>query len=265
MTTNRNDGIVPNEHFKQKIAMVIPYYRNPKMLALHVRTWLRYDIDILANLSIYLIDDCSPEPAEPIIVNELANCEKPLFSNRAMLRSRLHVYRVQDDIKWNQHGCRNLGAQKASESWLFMIDIDRILPANEMRRMMYRPLSGANFYKPCQLRTARGGLVDNEKLPVNQFLISRDLYWKVGGYDEDYCGTYGGDGVFHRAIEEHAELQVMPDVRMIHYNREAVPDANTQDLDRKNNNYRERLSEKKERGDVFPENPVRFKYEKVVI
>jgi len=237
------------------ITVIIPYYRNPRMLEeVHIPNWGDYTDDMLAHLKIIYVDDCSPEPAYPIL------CKAP-----QRVRNRIEAYRINEDIPWNQHGARNLGAYVAPEGWLLVMDMDRIILKYDMHRMLNRDLDDYHHFKPYGIKMGKR-LQSDDKVPVNQFLCTREDYWKVGGYDEDYCGCYGGDGPFLKALEKYAPLRTMEDVRMIRYHTDMDnTDATTTDLKRDkghNSEYQRRQKEKQRTGKTKPVNPLRFSWQK---
>jgi hypothetical protein len=66
----------------------------------------------------------------------------------------------------------------------------------------------------------------------NSFLLTREMYWKIGGYDETFCGIYGTDSLFrHRAFKIAKRGQL--DIPLVRYSREIVDDASTTTLLRK--------------------------------
>jgi len=236
-----------------KITQVIPYYRNPKMLKeVHIPQWNEYPDDVLEHLTIYIIDDCSPEPALSI-----------LESAPARVKERIRAYRIDTDIPWNQHGARNLGASLAAKGWLLMTDIDRVILTHDMQRIMKMDLDGYHHYKPFGIKMGER-LESDDKIPVNQFLCTREDYWVIGGYDEDYCGCYGGDGPFLKALAKRSPLRMMEDVRMIRYHTDMENmDATTTDLDRRKgkvSEYQTLQKAKKRAGKTKPENPMRFEW-----
>lgn len=236
-----------------KIRMVYPYYENPKMLERQIENWNRYAGELRDNVRLLLIDDGSQKyPAEPII----KECKLPF-----------HLYRITVDIPWNQHGARNLGAKKACTEaenyWLFMSDMDVLLTAETAFDLFSRDLDPGRYY------TFERAFLPNlvrRKTHCNTFLVKRNTYWAVGGYDEDYCGTYGGDGPFLRALNNLAPEKHLDDVLLFGVERDVIPDANT-DLSRKEGHfgteYRKRFNSKRSLGDERPKNPIRFPYERV--
>lgn len=236
-----------------EVRMIYPYYENPRMLERQVENWNRYAGDLRHAVRVILIDDgSSKHPAEPIF----RECKIPK-----------KLYRVCKDIPWNQHGARNLGARKASctddNHWLFMSDMDVILTPETAYDLFSRDLDPARYYT-----FERTFLPDctRRKYHCNTFLVKHNVYWAVNGYDEDYCGTYGGDGPFLRQLQVLAPRCHLSDVVLFGVEREVVADANT-NLSRKDGEfgrlYRERFDAKRRSGNERSLNPIRFEWEKV--
>jgi hypothetical protein len=235
------------------VRMIYPYYENPQMLERQVENWNRYAGDLRDSIRIILVDDGSQKyPAEPIF----KHCKAPK-----------RLYRIKQDIPWNQHGARNLGAMQACKSsenfWLYMSDMDIILTPETAYDLFSRKLNPANYYT-----FERTFLPDctRRKYHCNTFLVKHSVYWAVGGYDEDYCGTYGGDGPFLRQMNVLAPRVHLPDVLLYGVERDVVADANT-DLPRKEgkfgDKYRQIFDDKRKRGDERAKNPLRFDWERV--
>jgi Glycosyl transferase family 2 len=240
------------------LSWVIPYYRNLPMLALHLENLSSVALEVMRHLTIFIVDDCSPADERPDVMIRNANDE---------VRKRIRLLRVLDDIPWNQHGARNLGAKLAKTDWLLMTDIDRIVPAHDLAILVTRRMNDQRHYKPLQYRM-RPLMPLSEltsRAPFNQFVCTRKAYWKAGGYDEDYCGSYGGDGPFLRELSRIAPLERMQDVRMIRYCRHVLEGANTATLDRVAGKalYSARYKDKHARGAITPTRPIRFRWTEV--
>jgi len=233
--------------------MIYPYYENPQMLQRQVENWNRYAGELRDNVRVLLIDDGSQKhPAEPIF----RHCKIPK-----------KLYRVKEDIPWNQHGARNLGAQRActvpENYWLYMSDMDVILTPEAAFDLFSRELDPRHYYTfertylpDCTVR----------KTHCNTFLVKHNVFWATGGYDEDYCGTYGGDGPFLRQLNVLAPEEHLYDVLLFGVERDVISDANT-DLPRKEGKfgdaYRKKFDEKRRTGDERARNPIRFEWEEV--
>ena len=234
------------------VKLIYPYYENPGMLERQVQNWNRYAGELRANVQIVLVDDGSPKnPALPIF----KECKIPKV-----------LYRVKENIPWNQHGARNLGAKVASKEdvWLFMSDMDIILTAETAFSLFEKKLSGAHHYT---MERTFAPTFTERKYHCNTFLVRRAVYWQVNGYDEDYCGTYGGDGAFLRQIDAIAPRRHFKDIVLLGYPDTVVPDANTREWERvgeMKDEYRRRFDAKRKSGDERSKNPIRFEWERLL-
>lgn len=234
--------------------LIYPYYENPTMLKMQVENWNRYAGDLRSITRLILVDDCSKKYRPDDIFSE---CKLPK-----------ELYRIKTDIAWNQHGARNLGAAMAGKKgvdnpWMFMSDID-ILFTPEMANTLFRkPLDPGRHYTFD--RAFLPELV-KRKPHCNTFLVKRNIYWAVNGYDEDYCGSYGGDGPFMRQIGALAPNVFLPDITLWGVPETYIEDANTRDLPRDGEmkeRYRQTFKRKRSSGDERSNNPLRFEWEKV--
>ena len=205
------------------LSFVYPYYDNPKMLAHQYKVWAAYPQELKERIEIVLVDDASPRwPA--------------LDVKRREGLPGLRIYRVRVDMPWHQHGARNLGAHVAAGDWLFLTDMDHVLPADSLAKLL-EVQNQSRFYTFARLDswTMEPTLRENgqTRLHPNSFALTRALFWKVGGYDEDYCGVYGTDKLFRERLEAVAEERHLADVPLLRFTRDIIPDASTTTLTRK--------------------------------
>ena len=231
------------------LTVVIPYYDNPTMLSEQYRAWQGYPEAVKSQIDVVLVDDGSP--SSPAVHVPRPGGLPPL-----------RIFRVLEDLPWHQHGARNLGAHVAESPWLFLTDMDHVLPGSSARALLelldrdaiytFHRLDAPNLTPK---RDDRGQLHPH----VNTFALRRDRFWAVGGYDED-CVGYGTDGYFRRRLYAHGPSIHLDDVPIVRYPREVVADANTQapvgvtpkafrDQSRRSSETQRRLTEKQRTGD----------------
>jgi hypothetical protein len=251
--------------------LIYPYFDNPNMLALQVENWNRFEGELRGAIEIIVVDDHSSEPALPI----LEHCTAPV-----------RCYRVAQRFPWNQHQCRNIGAKEActaSENmWLFMSDIDIVLPPEMAYTMLTKELDPTKFYTmertfqtdPTARRTHK-----------STFLVKHAAFWQVNGYDLDLIpiggGGYGSSRQFRKRLRQVVSREHMDDVVLVGYARRAldaagqkiygpgsrmIADADTRSLDRDEwrVKYEEALARKKQSGDRRSVNPIRVEYTRVL-
>jgi hypothetical protein len=256
-----------------RLRLVYPYYDNPQMLRRQVRNWNAIAPELAERVEIVLVDDASPlHPALPIF----SEC-----------RLQKKLLRVDVDIAWHQHAARNIGAHEAGEdeAWLLMSDMDILLPPLALQRLLEKPLDADRHYGlqrvflprvlDRMLRSASTAVLDSmlhrpgmsalrhrfvSKPHCNSFLVRRDRYWAINGYDEDFVGSYGGDGVFLDQLSEIAPPALLDDVYTIAITPKLIADANTQRWERGGEMRRlfeQRLQCKREAGAMRSSNPLR--------
>ena len=198
------------------LSFAMPYYKNPLMLAEQYRVWAAYPEELKDAIEIVLVDDGSPEPALDV----------PRPDGLPPLR----IYRVLQDIPWHQHGARNLAAKEAVGPWLFLTDMDHVLPADSLAALTRtlleaKPSDVFTFFRrdAPDLRPTLN--VRGERKPhVNTFAMSKAWFWKVGGYDED-CVGYGTDGYFRARLHAAGPSTHLKSIFVVRYPREVIPDA----------------------------------------
>ena len=245
------------------ISIIVPYYRNPLMLDEQVTTWNRFP----DGFKFIVVDDGSPEPAAEVIARKATS----------ETLARLELYRIGVDIPWNRGGARNLGARVADSLWIVQIDIDHVLrPTSAEQLLRFQP-DTRRWYRFPRYRNGRADATRRkDRLPpeatdglihphVDSYLCTRDLYWSVGGYDEDYSGCLGGGSPFLKQLERAAEVDLLPPEIHLHvYTRDAVADASDLTLSRAPEEYSRRRREKERTGRTRAVNPIRFEWERVL-
>lgn len=165
------------------LSICIPYYRNPGMLAEQYRVWSGYPDALKSRVEVVLVDDGSPD-------------EAALDVPRPDGLPDLRIYRVMEDRPWHQHGARNLAADRAGHPWLLLTDMDHVLPAASLAALLDVKEKAA-IYTLARLDAPHMrpmlGKDGRPKPHPNSFAMTRDLYWRIGGYDERLCGVYGTD------------------------------------------------------------------------
>lgn len=177
---------------KNRMTVVYPFYNHHEIFKHHLDTWSHYDTALRARIEFIVVDDCSKKPLE-------ISGEYPID---------LSVYRVTDHIYWN-YGAKNLGIRKSKYDWFLLSELDHLIPEKAARRIltlrrspdiyfMFRRRNTAKEAKDCYSRSCH---------PAT-FYMSRELFEKVGGIDEDFSGEYGYDDIFFRECLQHLGARV---------------------------------------------------------
>jgi GT2 family glycosyltransferase len=253
----------------ETVSLIIPFYRNSAMLAVQLAEINKYP----AGYKIIIVDDGSPEPAEPIVREHLEG---------TFGQAQISLYRIDVDIPWNREGARNLGATVADTPWIIHVDIDHLLAAPCAEALLkFRP-DPSHWYRFGRFRCGaadetrqkdqrKTGLPDDATYGrihehIDSYLMTRELYWKVGGYDEDYSGVLGGGNAFLTRVEQFAGKPVLaPEgIELTVFTRSVVKDASDWACSRDGKPGKDLWKRKVASGDTAPKNPLRFPWTKVL-
>jgi hypothetical protein len=212
-------------------SLIVPYYRNPVMLRHQLQAWEAYP----AEVSFMLVDDGSPEPAAEVVKAHAS----------PLLRRRISLYRIGVDIPWNRGGARNLGTQQAPADWIVHVDIDHVLPAAFARRLLEFDADPAHWYRFERFRVGRADdtrkkdkIADDVEFGkihphIDSYLCTREMYWRAGGYNEDFSGCLGGGTDFLKRMEKIAAPELVPEpIHLLVFTRSVAPDASDHTLSR---------------------------------
>lgn len=171
------------------VVSVLASYEAVRRQLLHLGRILPADCELI------LVDDGS----DPSLAEVCAAVVKPfaftlLFSH--------------DRRPWTQPRGRNLGAAHAHADKLVFFDIDHILTTDVLDRCLAYQGDKLHWERRTGSLDATGELVIDDPaslttIHINSFLIRKPLFDVLGGYDEKFCGRYGGDDVdFNRRYAE---------------------------------------------------------------
>lgn len=209
------------------LTLIMPYFDNAAMLGLQYEGWRKWPGKYRRRLKVVLVDDGSENAPAGTVARPRGIPD-------------VEIYRVTENRPWHQHGARNLGAHVAPEGWLLLTDMDHVLTAESagllFKAMDKGGLDPETIYMLDRVEADTGlPTLNGSGLPKphpNSFVVTRDLYWRIGGYDERATGIYGTDALFrHRAftIGKRGHLNIP----LVRYWRDLVPDASTNGLPRK--------------------------------
>ncbi|AXK39013.1 glycosyltransferase family A protein [Crenobacter cavernae] len=107
--------------------------------------------------------------------------------------------KIDEDIRWNQGGARNVGVVYAKSDNVLVTDLDHRFPEESLKALCERPPCGKRLYKVWR----KDGQGNWEKAHPNIFFLSRGRFFERHGYDEEFTGRYGAEDVrfvkYHKA------------------------------------------------------------------
>jgi hypothetical protein len=191
----------------------MPYYENPQFVRQQIGWWGTYPEHLQRHLSVILVDDGSPRhPVESAVVPSVVNAILPVAS--------LKLFRICVDVRWNWLAARNIGAHHAHDRWLLLTDMDHVLPASTLDALVYGLHDPETIYGFSRIAHTGEPLAPHP----NSWFMTREMFWRVGGYDETLSGHYGTDGDWRRRCAAVAPMAILRD-RLVRH--EHVGDSST--------------------------------------
>lgn len=208
---------VERSQVPKHVTLIYPYYEAPQFFAEQLRRWRQMPaIGRLAYVSIIVVDDGSPNhPADEVV----QSVGLPVVPG-------LRVFRIHQDVPWNWLAARNIGAHEADHGWLLMTDMDHVVPPETLEAVIYGVHHTDTIYGFSRREHTGAAAMPH----ANSFLLTREMYWTWGGYDEALSGHYGTNGDAYRRMAKVAKMAILTDVLERH---EFVGDSSTTQFARK--------------------------------
>ncbi|TDR80766.1 glycosyltransferase family A protein [Paludibacterium purpuratum] len=169
------NGNIKKDYSDFRLAYITHFYCNQKDISAVTRLlerYAEYPPEIRARVHFVIVDDGSPieyrVPDLPLNITWL---------------------KIDQDIRWNQPGARNLGAVYARADTILLADLDHEVPLESMRRLVELPSCGKRLYKMWR-KNEKGEYIKGHP---NLFVMSRGRFMECHGYDEELAGHYGSD------------------------------------------------------------------------
>ena len=243
---------------KNEITITLPYYNQPEMLRKQLEIWADYSADVAERVKVIIVDDGSPDyPALDV-----------LKSNS--IKFPINLYRINENIPWNHGGARNLAMTEA-RGWCIVTDMDHAITEEDMRRLLSMDLERTSYYMFNRKKALADDSMEIYPRHGDSFFLTRDAYWKVGGYNEEFSGYWNGvSQLFRRNLKKKFRVVQLTDVFLILYGRDIIPDASITQWSRRGGSYDLKNNPKlyskfkKSLNHYKPVNLLRFHYEKLI-
>jgi hypothetical protein len=202
---------VPRVETPKRVTLIYPYYNCDRFFhETQIQTWNSESYRALRPfVSVIVVDDGSPRPA-------MLPSPEPFH---------MRLFRIEVDVTWNWLAARNIGAHHAEDGWLVFTDMDHVIPAATLESIVYGQHDPGIVYAFSRVEHTGETIAPHSA----SFLMTRDMFWRIGGYDERFSGVYGTDGLYRRRVAKVAPFRVLTD-RVVRY--EFVTDSSVE-LDRK--------------------------------
>jgi hypothetical protein len=176
------------------VTFILPYYNNARFLGTQLSWWGTFPDSLRRYLSAIIVDDGSPQPAYDV----LHSCVHPF---------PIRLFRIHADIRWNWLAARNIGFKHAPNGWCLVTDMDHVIPETTATSVVYGHHEQDIIYGFS--RREYTGVPANPH--PNSWLMTRQMFWTVGGYDEALSGFYGTDGDWRRRMAAVAPIHILYD------------------------------------------------------
>lgn len=156
------------------LCIIMPVFFNQKdtkSLTDSLRVYAEYDPELIRRIQFIIVDDHSPIP----------------ISIPEDIRLNILLFRITDDIQWNQAGARNLGATYATSQRMILTDCDHMFTEKLLYKIVDSPIPNKCIYV-FKRETNDGKPM---KSHCNMFYLTKSQFFSALAYDEEFCGYYG--------------------------------------------------------------------------
>lgn len=182
-----------SRHPKSLVTFVYPYYCNSSFLVHQIRRWSEYPNDLKQHLSVIIVDDGSPG----------SHCAE-LILKSVRVPFPVRLFRIHVDIRWNWLAARNIAMANA-HGWCVATDMDHIIPP-ETAESLVRDIHDPKMIYRFSRAEHTGPMIHPHP---NSWFMTREMFWKFGGYDEALSGYYGTDGEARRRWVKTAPVRTL--------------------------------------------------------
>lgn len=188
------------------LSIVHPFFNERARFDLQFENWLSWPEEIRRKVQIIIVDDCSPSPVH----TWLTKSKLKRVSNL-----NLAIYRITTDLEYNTPGALNLAFTVAPSKFVLTMDSDCAFDVDNIQRLVDMTPVNDGLYKFNRTRIGSGensinweGKESREDLKQTRYLpctmlMNQNLFWRLGGFDEDYTGSRsGGYGMFDTDFDD---------------------------------------------------------------
>lgn len=229
------------------LTLIMAYYDNPLMLNEHYKLIRQMPDRLREHVHLIIVDDGSPNhPAQPALIGG----------------AMLQIYRMREDVRWNQDACRNIGVKHAETNWVLLTDMDHIVSPAAWEILIARKWDEGKAYTFGRVSAPD---MSPYKPHPNSWFMHRDLFNSIGGYDERFAGLYGTDGDFKDRLRAKYPVKQIKEP-LIRVPRTFICDASTTTYLRKQPGDFEGIKALRAKRDKNREGTMRgrFEYDRII-
>jgi hypothetical protein len=233
-----------------KLQIAVPYYEAPKMLALQIMYWEK----LAERIEVYIVDDGSRRyPAREVI-------------RKKGVSFPINIFEVTENIPWNHAGARNLAMSFIQDGWALLTDLDHLVT----HAMDYQYLDEDVVYRPVRYHCKPVGGNIRIHPHSDSYVLTKDMFWSIGGYDETFTGYWNGPfEPFRKAMKRQVPMEDTDTVWLSRRSNDTVKDANITEWGREGSEYDIRLNptmRRKQREAMRSYNPkiLQFEWHRVI-
>jgi hypothetical protein len=189
----------------KRLTLIYPFYENDAFLRQQIAGWQQLPRDLSLFLSVIVVDDGSPGKGAAAAFDGWNPHQ----------HFPVRIFRILEDVRWNWLAARNIGVCRAASGWLLLTDMDHVVPVDTLRSVLYGLHAEGTIYGFERVEHTGEPLHPHP----NSWLLTRSMYWNVGGYDERLSGLYGTDGDWRRRCAKTAPMAILTD-RLVRYERQ---------------------------------------------
>jgi predicted glycosyltransferase involved in capsule biosynthesis len=194
----------------------------------------------LSSCELIIVDDGSRPTILGNIIKEFSYNWKDIYCNVSSIYRLFWFYDMKElfgfnfilsetnDFRpWTQPLARNKGASIASGDYLYFTDIDHILTEESILSVINFKGDKMEFSRTWAILDEDGTIIRDRDVLIdygckendlnktsshcNTFAIKKEIFNKLDGYDQKFCGKYGGDDVDFN--KRYAELHYKGEIK----------------------------------------------------
>ncbi len=194
----------------------------PLILRRHIQTWREYPDWIKKKLEFILV---------------YVGPNKDIVSLKPMPDLNISLYLLEKFKPWN-YGAKNLIFHVASNKWVFLSDLDHLIEKEAIVKIAKLEQTKRFFYMFKRYNPELEVESQyNQSCHPGTFYMSKKIFWRVGGIEEDLSGYYGYEDVLLKECLLHYghKIVIPSDIFLRNYSlSKQIPDA---DYRNKNNSW----------------------------